>query len=490
MIHPLRVSWLSLGAAFASFMGAAVALGGGGCTQVRRDFSDSGSSTSTGGGGQGGGDVTASDASSSASGAGGSEPQVCLPGQPPYVGPLCGAEGAPCKAIVDEIVEGPTIRQQVPSIALDPSCGAHVLYSTAYAGDPALYASRVDVNTWQTGALGFPSADGGHVIGADGIAHVLINNSAVLSLWHSAKDSWAGPEKVTDSGVTSASGLAIDDSGTLHMAYYTPTSPSNPVYARQMPNGLSTITITDTSSIRNVLAVTPEGAPHLVYWSSDGEGKWILKWVSPPGAPEIAMPLGSNSLDLDAQAHRLAVTPPDAANPKGRPHVLAARRTANGAPEIVHVTRDGSSWIATSLETLTGPTQNQCYTMKPSMNGQVCDFDYEELWPVAAVAGRGGDVRLFYAKHHRTGSMFANGCDNLKICSWYPAQDTSSGELIVAWANEKQVVTRATVLSPTLAINGTGVVDTAGIIHLAFYDTFSAKEGSSGKSVRYVQVGF
>jgi hypothetical protein len=245
--------------------------------------------------------------------------------------------------------------------------------------------------------------------------------------------------------------------------------------------------LTDTTSGPIPLAVSSTGAAQFSYWTSTGSTGWRLMWAKAPTTTEQVALLGSNGLSI--ATHAIAVTPPDAGNPDGRPHILFSRLVAGSTQlaEIAYATRNGpGTWTTISIEQ-PPPNSTMCSGQPPGP-GATCTYDYYQLQPLAAVASRGGDVRLFYEKVHHQGTMVAQ-CMMFPfmMCTWVPQSDTSTGQIIVAWVDAGATVGKAVAIDKTMAVGATAVVDTIGHIHLAEYDAYPPSPG--GTSVRVVELG-
>lgn len=449
-------------------------------------FDNTGGSGGTGQGQGGSGGGSTSTTTGGGGGQGGAPPVVCEPGLPPYAGPLCGPASAPCALLADEtLASPPSFRNDAPAIAVDGSCVAHIAYSVAEGGFHGFYARRDAAMSWSEAETPFPIALGSVVATPEGVPFVLASDgSSSVSLWNLVGGQWIGPAQIPGQATVWAGGMGRDGAGVLHAAVM---GPNSQLLLAQYEGGWTTTPISGAQiSARVPLALSPEGTPQMAYWFAPaGGGGWQLYWVAPPGAPEVAAPLGSNGLDLAHQRQSIVVTPADGQNPEGRPHLFFARPLSGGQrQEVVYATRQGAgAWNVLPVD---AESAQATYCTGEPMDGDTCDFDYEQISPIGIVASQGGDVRFVYAKVHRLGTMVAVCDQGLPFCYWGPMTDNSDGQIFVAWMEGNQQAGRAPLGSGILGTNGTLVLDALGRIHVALYDM---PLGASGSTVRYLQIG-
>jgi hypothetical protein len=192
---------------------------------------------------------------------------------------------------------------------------------------------------------------------------------------------------------------------------------------------------------------------------------------------------------LPGERQVIAVTPPDANNPLGRPHALFARPLADDPTrnELVYATRDAGTW---SLSPVVAEAPPGPGCPMPSGPGETCAFQYEILYPLAIWTSRGGDVRFLYAKH-TIDTTVTSFCDpNLPPpdqCMWNVSGDASTGKLFVGWPGSTPGSTP--VLDGVMAVGGTASLDAVGNVHVAIYDQAPYDAGTNLPSVRYVVLG-
>jgi len=347
----------------------------------------------------------------------------------------------PCQILEDELLDvPPAYRNDAPSLKLDLLCQPQLLFSSANNGYKGFFATRKAPFDWTVIPMPVDLATGALLQNDMGHLYAVANDGAFGgSLWAFTAEGWKHvadvPEKVTslERGVALAEGGQIlagfsGDAGELHLGVF----------------GASwTVEQLGQSAAPPPLALSEDGAPSLVAWSSES-GEWALRWYSPPYPSEIAMPFGSGSLTSDAQRPVLAVTAADAQNPMGKPHVLAMRSAPDFAHELVYLTRQGEgAWDVRPIEPVPAGTM---------------------VWPLGIVTDAAGEVRLFYSR--------------------YEATKPGTGSLVVAWPEGSGVQT-AVVTEGFSAFGASFDRDGAGRIHAALY-TLGL---SSDVSIRYMVLG-
>ena len=406
-------------------------------------------------------------------------PLVCAPNRPPYAGPLCGPAGAPCNVLADEVVEDKGARDEGPSIAVDAHCRAHVLF---WNNGQGRYADRFAPGMWNISPVPFNDAHGTQVIAPNGAVHAV----SIGEHWTRTNGQWAQVDSLSGPYLTGPRSLAVDDAGGLHAALYSPWD-NTMDYAHRTSGGWSITSTADLAPSSIPIATSPNGAPHLFYWKML-YGAFDLTWWSPPSPPESVQLIGGALSEAGAR-HAVAVTPADADNPQGRPHVLFARPLA-GDPsrvDLVYATRDAGTW---SLSTVDAETPFGPGCPMPSGAGESCSFQYDVIYPVAIWASRGGDVRFLYTKHSINTTM-TSFCDPSlpppDACMWTVSGDTSSGKLFIGWPGSPPG--SAPLLDHVMAEGGTATLDAAGNVHVALYDLAPYDVGTSLRKVRYLAFG-
>jgi hypothetical protein len=282
--------------------------------------------------------------------------------------------------------------------------------------------------------------------------------------------------------VAGARSLALDGSGNLYTGYYEYMNQTlhSAVYA----SGWTVTPLPDKVSQRFPIALSSTNRMHMAYWTS-GSGSWELRWAVASQLPEVIDSIGNG---LGNAYLGLSVTPPGAGNPDGQPHVLYAKPIGGGTNfQIIYATRNAPTfWDKTVIDTDELAGAQQCYN-QPQMLGETCAFDYYEVRPLGVASTPSGEVRLFYQKVHRQGSLIADCPGGPPICYWMPDSDSSTGDLMVAWIEPNQTVGTAVLADKFSAYGATLVVDTIGHIHLAAYSSDPALSGYP--PVRYLQFG-
>lgn len=432
-----------------------------------------------GGGGQGGG------------GQGGSFPTECVDGQPPFMGPLCGtASSIACGILIDEPVSSnEAFRNDAPGIALDSRCSPRVVYSEAVGGFTGFHAVRVGPSNWNVAATPFPVASGGIAIGKQGESNVLVDDGAFgVNLFRENGSGWDGGYVVAGKHHATARGLVSDANGFLHGGVRTDTDAVEYVFFDVNALAWVNTPFNVKSPTGIAVAVSSTGDAHFAFWATVNS-MTALHWRSPPQAEEEAVQLNSNGLGFESQMQSIAIAPPTAVNPTGVPHIVAVRNFAPDPQklELVYATRDGvKSWpsvVIDSPQTFPGDT---CSTSPPpTMDGQTCVFDYEEIRPIGIFAGPVGDVRIAYGKIHRMGTRKAM-CFMPGNCFYDKGTETSVGGIVVAAVTLNQPPELTLMGTDIFFSNATAKMDRIGRIHIAGYNQIP---GGGYPTVRYLVIG-
>ncbi|MFY0536132.1 hypothetical protein [Nannocystis pusilla] len=194
----------------------------------------------------------------------------------------------------------------------------------------------------------------------------------------------------------------------------------------------------------------------------------------------MVAPLGSNV--IERQHHDLALVGAEAT-----PWVLLARKQADQVHhDIVLAHRTGpATWALETLASENSPADKTC-DEPPPQAGVTCDFDYRTYYPLALAAGQ-DEVRALYVAIRRQGT-FVSACEQnpLPFCYWNTQVEDRSSELRVAWPGsqpDEHQVAAVDVFTDRAAAR----LDTAGQIHLAFYDDPTGV--GLDPVVRYVMIG-
>lgn len=405
-------------------------------------------------------------------------PTSCLAADFPVVASLCGARGPACVVRRDELVSpDPAFRNDAPALALRGDCGPAVLYSEAVGGYFGFYSERTGGNAWTSESTPMPVATGSLEVdpAADEAIAVVDDGAFGVSLWRRSAGVWKQTSPLAGMNHARAGQLVRDDQGALHLAHI---DGAEQAQLDVFDGAWSKSQIDSAANIQVRLALDAAAAPHLTYWSSK-EATWKLYHAAPPALPELVMPLQSNSLEL---AHTsLALAGADAT-----PWVWAARKQLgpfNHDLVLLHRVAP-AKWDAETLVAEDGLADKYC-DGEPQGPGQVCEYDYVRLFPLALFAAA-AEVRAVYSAINYKGSMTSQ-CKNMPfpICVWVPQSDTSTAELRVAWPGSAPQ-DHQVVAEDVFAFSASGRLDPGGYMHLAFYDL---APGDQDPVVRYLAIG-
>lgn len=408
----------------------------------------------------------------------GDPPGSCLDVDFPVVAPLCGDGGPPCTLQRDELVSPePHFRNDMPAIALRGDCGPSVIYSVAEGGYFGFYAERTGPDAWATEPTPMSIATGSldAVPGEDALIAAVDDGAFGVSLWRRSGGTWQEESKLAGMHHTRAPQLVRDSADDLHLGHIDDDgnllhTTYDGAWTKQPLQGQTEIHVR--------IALDPQDAPRLIAWSSINL-TWQLFFVAPPAMPEIITNLGSNVLDHHHTA--LALVGADSV-----PWVLLSRKQLDQSHhDVVLAHRTGPG--AWDLEVLIAenPGADQTCGAPPFQPGQICQYDYRRVYTTALVASA-TEVRALYTEIHHTGTLVAECVQNPQpFCFWQPMTDTSTGELRVAWPGAAPA-DHQVVADDVFTDRATARLDTAGAIHLAFYD-YPPPGGDP--VVRYLRVG-
>jgi hypothetical protein len=445
--------------------------------------SGSGGGATTGGMGGEGGEGGAG----GAGGAGGMIPPVCMPSQRLYGGPLCGPPELPCNLLADELVHDTYAgRNEAPGVALDENDIPHFIFSVAQSGYQGFYARREAPNTFLVEQTPFSVARGGIAVDDLGTVYILADGADDgVGMFTRSQGQWSNAQVLEGQLLASASGLAKDEKGHLHVGMS--AGQSIALYSRYdmaLQSWLGIEQLGSQGEYRVPIAVTPAGDAHMAYWLAQNE-TWVLHWQTSkqPSEPVVSLPSGTG-LSGPSEMHRIALTPDDANGCGGVPHLLVVRSIAD-APngnEIVHAVRKSpGGWDIVPIDQEDIAAVQSCGP--PMATGDTCTYEYEEIIPIGIVASQNGQVRVIYNKVHHLGTFVAE-CQQID-CLWTNQSDSSIGQLIVSGVGPGAV---KSVVSNAIAVEGATVaLDTIGRIHIAAYDY--EPPASFGTRVRYLLIG-
>lgn len=408
----------------------------------------------------------------------GDPPGSCLDADFPVTAPLCGDANAACTLLRDELVSpDPKFRNDMPAIALRGDCGPAVIYSVAVNGYHGFYAERTGPDAWTSEATPMPIATGSldAVPDQDEMLAAVDDGAYGVTVWQHANGQWTQHSALAGMNHSRAPQLVRDGQDRLHLGHI---DADNNMRHDIHDGGWSTQNLLTQTEIHVRIAVDSSDAAHLIGWSSEAM-TWQLMYLAPPAPPELITPLGSNVLDHHHTAIALA-------GADETPWVLLARKQPDQVHHDIHLAhRTGPNTWATELLFAENPGADEECQLQPFQTGQLCDYDYRRAYTTALFTSA-DEVRAVYAVLHYKGTLIAQCQDfPMPFCFWKPMSDSSQGELRVAWPGaapaDHQVVS-----TEFFSDRATGRLDTAGAMHLAYYDY--PPQGGDPR-VRYVMIG-
>jgi hypothetical protein len=375
---------------------------------------------------------------------------------------------------------------QAPALALDASCAPHVLSSLEWSG--AVYSVRDPVKGWSSEITPMPAYSGAMVVGPTGEPFAASHDGNYNTTLWTRSDTWTKVDQVPEQAGVYAQGLGIDASGTLHAALSTSTG--KPAAATRA--GSWTTVEGDAVAYEPVLSVSSTASAHLAYWrwmmSSPQDKTNGLFWWSPPRPPELVATGLLPSTESQLRQLGLATSAPDADNPAGKPHVVFGRSPDGENSEIGYATRTGpGQWTLVSIVQAPPPTSyDQCVATTPTAPGQTCSYDFTDYEPFGLAASENGEVRIFYDAARFTGTMTAMCSSGPASCHW-GGGGLRQDKVYMAWVAGGSVQTTA-LFSTNLPSVATVAVDSAGAMHLAFFEGKTVAQ-STTYSTRYVRIG-
>ncbi len=410
-----------------------------------------------------------------------SPPTGCGKALLPYSGGLCGPKAKPCKVKISEKVPVPTaVRNAGPSLAPVSGGAVDLLIPDSTKGQVGYLAHRSGAAKWQVtkvamsvtaGTLMRPTAGG---------------LSALIYGWYGSGKTttyWAGSAggawKKVDAPPASQGGYPgttqMDQAGCVHAIYYR-NDGSGLNYGVRSSGWKQHASMLGFS--RSALALAPNGVAHLTTWRAAWPGKPAgLYWAVPGLKEELVSSAGGTATHTGQIGMALAATA------GGEVELLAYRwDKAFKKRQLIHVRRPATGgWVITPLAQTTSTQCGQCQV-------GLCNYDYHEYAPLAAVASASGDVRLLYAHRHRKGTLQGKKPHPFGYCQWHLVSDSSTGDVSMAWyAGAKvQTATVATGIKPL--DDGVAHLDSKGQIHMAFQTLVPGSQGFT-TDIRYLVVG-
>lgn len=122
------------------------------------------------------------------------------------------------------------------------------------------------------------------------------------------------------------------------------------------------------------------------------------------------------------------------------------------------------SWSQTPVPS---PPPVRCDTCDgmPGSDGEVCEYSYSQLDPLAGLVSGTGELGALYVHRHYAGTLVAD-CAG-PFCSWMTASAESSGDLYFVSPDGRPV---PVLIGSALFTEGQVRVDPLGRIHIAVYD--------------------
>lgn len=405
-------------------------------------------------------------------------PETCLTADFPVKQPLCGADGPACATLRDEVVSANKMfRNDMPAIALDGDCEPVVLYSEAVNGFHGFYAERVGPDTWTATPTPMVVATGSLAAAPDDdTVFAMVDNGAFgTSLWRRFDGQWTQESSLVGMNHVRAAQLVHGSAGALHVGH---VDSDFAVQYEVFDGAWAKQQMIANSEIHVRIALDAGDAARLTAWATS-DATWKLHYFAPPGVAEVVTPLGSNV--IERQHHDLAL-----AGPEATPWVLLAKKQADQVHhDIVLAHRTGpATWATETLAGEDSPADQTCGA-PPAQAGLACEFDVRTYYPLALVAAE-DEVRALYLAIRHQGTMLSQCEQNPPFCYWNEVAEERSSELRVAWPGsqpEEHQVAAVDVFTD----RATARLDTAGQIHLTFYDD------SNGLGfdpwVRYLMIG-
>ena len=407
---------------------------------------------------------------------------------PTLAGPLCGPPDRPCVVVRREtLLDGQVRRNDAPSIALRPADQVpFVLFSLPGGGFAGRLAQRLDSGAWQVTPTDAGLASGALVFDEEGRGWAVLyeGSDAGPRLWE-WNGSWQARQPVPLWVPSGAHGFARDRRGGLHVAgimhsAVTTTVGGLPETVAGYAHGAGDLTASSVSELPSsvvgpALALSAAGKAYLGFCALSGTRMSVFAVAPPAAAEEVA---GCESAGPGLYVVRLAITE---AGGVEAPHLFFGRGFEGTRRELVHATRTAGGWEVTSLvrdeEVVPG-----CST-RPTVEGEVCDFDRVEHWPLSALAGDRGEVRFLYSRIRSFGRQVAH-CGGFNGCTRELISFQFESRLELAWV-DGAATGRAALAADFAAVSATMVRDTQGRIHVAAYDA-AGFEKDYASVVRYL----
>ena len=408
----------------------------------------------------------------------GEPPGSCLEADFPVTAPLCGDGGPACALLRDELVSGDkAFRNDMPAIALRGDCGPAVLYSVAVGDYFGFYGERTGPDAWAVSPTPMKVA----TMSLEALPDVEEMLAAVddgafgVSVWQRSGGLWEQHSALAGMNHTRAPQLVRDGQDRLRLGHI---DADNNMRLSTYDGGWTGQSLLTQTEIHVRIALGPEDAPSLIGWSSEAM-TWQLRYLSPPDPPELISNLGSNVLDR----HHTALV---RAGADATPWVLLLRKQADQQHHDAYLAhRTGMNNWQLELLFAEDPVGDSECGVPPGQPGQLCDYDYSRVYTTTLLASA-DEVRALYTVVNSKGTYVAE-CEAFPepFCYWVPQSNESTGQLRVAWPGAAPA-DHQVVAQDVFTDRATGRLDTAGAMHLAFYDYGPA---GGDPVVRYLMIG-
>lgn len=387
---------------------------------------------------------------------------------PPTAGIPC--LGGDCGVLATQEIDPPHFRNDRPSIAVDASGSAVVLYTIAERGYHLYIARRGADGAFASSPLPPSAADGALAITSDGCEYAHLNDGAFGSGLYRIDGELAQLVHYRRDRMVGGGRLVIGPEGSLHAIGYDESDGSG--FLARWANGYTERALPGTVgsfSLPGGLAIDASGTVHAAWQSATSGGALTLGYVRGDGAPEVIATLGSG---LALWGPSVDVVPHD----DGTVHVLYG-----GLGSSVALATRGPTWTTRTL--FEGEQSSTC--PGTPTDGATCET-HDLQWAVLGiVSSRDGRALGIVSRNQRDSISRANcmgwpGGGPPPGCTFAEVSHTSSSALHAVVIDGGEVTTRE--ISPTGGGRiGTVALGPDGHVHVATYDQDAA--------VQYVEIG-
>jgi hypothetical protein len=374
-------------------------------------------------------------------------------GSLPYAGPLC--QGTDCVVLGRSVpVTG------VSDIALDPvalslgdDCRPHVSYTYLNGNDIIGRYLTLDGGLWRSEDIGPNDYPLGIVVDpttqvptlvVDMVSTVDQVTTATYALWRREASGWTNLGAI-DGTYMIWGDFVPDPMGTLHVLRQA-TDHLHSEYGTYDGSKWTFKALGDFGEFYSnaQLAFSASGVPQFTYAPDTLDGHQGLMWATLGGPLELIRA----NLPFDG-ANRLAVSDADPDLPTGTPHIIFDAGKADG---LVYATRTKEGWISSAIRKATMAGDNttvQATCPTPGSAGVTCDYDYDNVEPLAILATKDGQVRMLYLYNHYKGTA-ASICQFMMVrglVCYFPIPDAAhDSELWMAWPSGHDQVSSVLLL--------------------------------------------